>query len=362
MLTTLFDILLILLGPCISWIIYPRVYRVALKHKIIDRSSQSNQQQAIPLLGGLVVVLAATLPIGLYIYFHSPSQLTQYIPYVLFFLLLGIVDDVRNLSTTSRLIIETLVVAYFVYAQDMLVHFHGLWNIHQLPLGVTILLSVIAGVGIINCINMIDGVDGYSSGLGIISCGCFGLFFYCCHQHALAIFLFVVAACIIPFYIYNVFGQKKMYFGDGGTHMLGAILSMCVFQILSNQSTTYTTTYLPHHFGLIPFCLAVLCIPVFDALRVIIGRIIRGASPFTGDTTHLHHLFLQIGFAHWQTSLTIIALNTCIILLWWISYRAGMSINGQLYIVGALGILATFGLSIWLQHISKNIRNTENNR
>ena len=45
------------------------------------------------------------------------------------------------------------------------------------------------------------------------------------------------------------------------------------------------------------FCLSVLSVPVFDTLRVMITRIIKGRSPFSADRTHLHHLLMDAGLS-----------------------------------------------------------------
>ena len=56
--------------------------------------------------------------------------------------------------------------------------FHGLWGLGVIPNYISIPLTVFACVGIINAINLIDGVDGYSSGYSIVSCILFGVMFY----------------------------------------------------------------------------------------------------------------------------------------------------------------------------------------
>ena len=71
-------------------------------------------------------------------------------------------------------------------------------------------------------------------------------------------------------------------------------------------------------------------------------RIIRGKSPFSADKTHLHHLFIELGFSHWGTTISIISMNLLVVLCWFIAYKVGLSIDIQLYIVIALGVLITF--------------------
>jgi hypothetical protein len=101
--------------------------------------------------------------------------------------------------------------------------------------------------------------------------------------------------------------------------------------------------------GLIPFTLAVLSIPVFDTLRVMSTRILNKKSPFHPDKTHLHHMFIDLGFSHIGTTISILSLNFLIVAAWFTSYKLGASVDVQLYIVVALSLLATFAFYSFAQ-------------
>ncbi len=229
--------------------------------------------------------------------------------------------------------------------------FHGLWGLEVIPNYISIPLTVFACVGIINAINLIDGVDGYSSGYSIVSCILFGVMFYELGNIRMVALAAIVAASLLPFFLHNVFGKhSKMFIGDAGTLSLGIIFSTFVITILSaNQNIEVTQDNL----GLIPFTLAVLCVPVFDTLRVMSARIARGKSPFSPDKTHLHHLFIELGYSHIGTTMSIIGINLFVVLCWFFAYKWGLSIDMQLYIVVALGFFVTF---IFYPFVKKQIR------
>lgn len=133
-----------------------------------------------------------------------------------------------------------------------------------------------------------------------------------------------------------------MFIGDGGTLVMGIIMSVFVMRLLQHDAQ-----YMMHaqeNLGLVAFTLAVLSVPVFDTLRVMTARILKGKSPFHPDKTHLHHMFIRLGCSHAATTLAILMLNAFVVLCGWISYKAGCSIDTQLYIILALGLLITFGL------------------
>jgi hypothetical protein len=96
-------------------------------------------------------------------------------------------------------------------------------------------------------------------------------------------------------------------------------------------------------FGVVPFTLAVMCVPVFDTVRVMIMRILRGTSPFHPDKTHLHHLFIELGYSHFGTTISELLLNIVVIMAWYLSYKLGASIDVQFYVVVGVGLLLTAG-------------------
>ena len=114
---------------------------------------------------------------------------------------------------------------------------------------------------------------------------------------------------------------------------------MFVMNILSSDSPC--AAYAAQGIGLAPFALAVFSIPVSDTVRVMTSRILRGTSPFYPDKTHLHHLFIDLGFSHTGTTVTILSLNSLVIIAWYISYLLGASIDVQFYVVFALSFLFT---------------------
>ena len=142
--------------------------------------------------------------------------------------------------------------------------------------------------------------------------------------------------------MHNVFGVKsKMFIGDGGTLMLGMMMTVCVFFALS--STQPCDRLDDEGLSLPAFALAVLCIPVFDTVRVMMMRILRGSSPFKPDKTHLHHLFIDMGFSHLGAALFILLLNFMVVLIWFALWKLGASVDVQMYIVITFGLIVTFG-------------------
>jgi UDP-N-acetylmuramyl pentapeptide phosphotransferase/UDP-N-acetylglucosamine-1-phosphate transferase len=267
-------------------------------------------------------------------------------------LMMGVWDDIKNLPAILRLYVQFGVVgAYIAFTGYYLHSFHGLFGIHEISPWLGIPLSLVAGVGTINAINMIDGIDGYSTGYGIMACTCFAVLFVAIGQTVWSSLAVIVASALIPFFFHNVFGAKsKMFIGDGGTMMLGFLMTIFLLGAISSRIGAKLEA---QGIGVIAMTLAILCIPIFDTLRVMTARIMRGHSPFRPDKSHLHHLFIDMGFSHLRAAITILTMNLVVILVWLLLWKCGASITTQTCVVWLMGFSVTFGfykLMRWQQH------------
>ncbi|MDE5570983.1 MAG: undecaprenyl/decaprenyl-phosphate alpha-N-acetylglucosaminyl 1-phosphate transferase [Prevotella sp.] len=328
----------------VSAAMFPWALRFARRHGIVDcPNARKLQRVPVPVFGGVVVYLGIVAGWLVLMPFMGSEVLCCGLLAMTVMLGVGMWDDIRDIPATLRLLVETVVVLSFigitgVYVDDL----HGLWGINSLSPWVGIPLSVVAGVGTINAVNLIDGVDGYSSGYGVLSCTCFALAFWTVWDPVLVCLTVIVAGALVPFFLHNVFGvRSKMFIGDGGTLMLGTLVVLLSFCALSGKGGLEP---LEQHGMCIPaFVMAVACIPLFDTLRVMTLRILRGRSPFSADKTHLHHLFIDMGFSHLGAALSILALNGMVILVWLLSWQVGAPMDVQVYIVVVLGLSVTFG-------------------
>ena len=321
---------------------FPKVLRLAVSKNLVDNpDARKLQRIPVPVLGGVPVFLGILTGICCAHLFFDCSRLMPLISVMTIILMVGIADDIIGLTPRIRFLIEILLALFICLTTGHQIdHFHHLWNIDFVPAALALPLSLIAGVGIINAINLIDGVDGLSSGFSIQAFICFAAINLLIGNQLLALLALLGIGALLPFFFHNVFGRtSKMFIGDGGTLVIGAIFATLVICLLSDDQLTFR---LPERLGLIPFTLAVMCIPVFDTLRVMTSRIVRHKSPFSADKTHLHHLFIDLGFSHIGTTLCILALNLSVILIWWLSYSLGASIDVQFYIVLLLSISVTF--------------------
>lgn len=336
--------LVFLVAMVTSMMVFPWALEFARRHNIVDNpNARKLQRVPVPVFGG-IVVYSGILMGGLVLSIFMWSWVMIYgLIGMTIMMIIGMWDDMRDISATLRLLIEIVLVATFmgltgVYIDDL----HGLWGIHELTPWISIPLSLVFGVGVINAVNLIDGVDGYSSGYGVMACTLFGICFWSVWSPIMVCMTLIVIGALLPFFMHNVFGiRSKMFIGDGGTLMLGMMMTVCSFYALS--STQSCDKLDDQGLSLTAYTIAVLCIPIFDTLRVMTMRILRGRSPFKPDKTHLHHLFIDMGFSHLGAALFILLVNFLVVMIWLASWKLGASVDVQMYIVVILGMAVTFG-------------------
>ncbi|MBQ5690401.1 MAG: undecaprenyl/decaprenyl-phosphate alpha-N-acetylglucosaminyl 1-phosphate transferase [Alistipes sp.] len=326
----------------VTALMHPRVAKFAQKRNVVDNpNARKLQRNPVPVMGGVAVFFGLVSGLCVSGIFVNVNELLPVIVAMSVMLCVGVIDDVSELSPWLRFVIEIAVVLMLIFTTHIsLDSLQGLWGFYDLPLWLSVPLTVFAVVGMINAINLIDGVDGLSSGFCMMASIAFGALFIMTGNYDMAVLAAITLGSLMPFFFHNVFGDKsKMFIGDGGSLMMGVAMSAYVVAVISVRDEAFDA--MPDGMGLVAFTMAVMAVPVFDTLRVMTMRILRRTSPFRPDKTHLHHLFIDLGFSHIATTLSVLSLNLLVVLAWLIAYLAGASIDVQFYVVIVSSVVVT---------------------
>ncbi len=330
-----------LISMILVFAVHPFVVRIAHERGLVDNpDARKLQKRPVPVLGGIAVFFGIVIGTGFTSMFFNSYALFTSIVAITVMMYIGVLDDMLGLTPILRIALEIAFIAFVAWMDQVNMNdFHGALGLEKLPWVVSIPLCLVTGVGIINAINMIDGVDGLASGFCVMACGVFGTVFCLSYDGTMTVLAALTGGALIPFFFHNVFGKEsKMFIGDGGSLMMGMIMTIFVLHIVDSGSRVATNFT---NMGVIAFVLSVLSVPVFDTLRVMTGRMVKGVSPFHADKSHLHHLFIEIGFSHVGTAVSVISIDFFIILCWLASYQLGASPTIQLLVVVLLGICNT---------------------
>lgn len=329
---------------------HPILVKIAVYKSIVDNPDvRKLNKKPIPVLGGVGVFFGILMTISALCFRYDCSELFVLLMSILIMLFTGVADDILDLSAGRKFLLQILAVGLLMANGYVINDLHGLFGIHTLPGYVAYPLTLIAGLGIVNAINLIDGVDGLSSGFGMMVAAICGIFFTVHGDMPFMMLAWTIVGALFPFFVQNVFGRKfKMFIGDGGSLVLGIVFFSFVIRILQSEDLGLRSPYA------VSFTLAVFAVPVFDTLRVMGSRMLCGRSPFSPDKTHLHHMFIKLGFSHAMTTLIITCLNLAVVLIWVITASVvPIAPSWQFMIVLLACLSVTFGLWYTVGYIEK---------
>ena len=250
------------------------------------------------------------------------------------FFLIGLADDLFNLSPFVRLLMQ-LVVAGLAWWVGVRIDFlsvptGGLVDIVDwLSLPVTVVWLV----GMANAINWLDGLDGLAAGVSGIAAVVMLIVALFMHQPAAALIAAAMAGGALGFLRYN-FNPAQIFMGDGGAYFMGFTLA-AVGVIGLVKSTAVTAVLLPY---------LILAVPILDMSTVILVRLRHGKLPWVADKRHLHHRLLRAGLSQRLAVLFIYSLT-----LWVGSLALAFAKipGGMAYAFGATSLLSYTSWQVW---------------
>jgi len=240
---------------------------------------------AVPRMGGIVIYISALISIiG---FFNDLTELRFFILGSLSLLLVGIFDDIKDVSYQKKFAIQ------FVAALFLLIYLSGTYKTVNF-LGIAIpspldkIILMIFIVGVINAINLYDGMDGLVTGFSLLISFVTFCFGWQMNNQFLMILSASLIGSLIGFLKFNLF-PARIFLGDSGSLTLGFFLITTVLISSTNPATKNID---------LSFSVILLAVPVIDTLRVMAGRILNLKNPFLPDLSHVHHIILSTNMSY----------------------------------------------------------------
>jgi len=285
-----------ILGTIIAYLlgifIVPLVIYFSSKMGLIDVPNERKIHHGkISRLGGVAIwvsVMLTFLFLILLSYYPKGQGLSAIITGGSLIFLMGLIDDVYCLKAKFKLFIQIAIATIVILLG---VRIDTLYN----PFGADIHLGVLSYpltllwiVGITNAINFIDGIDGLAGSIVSISALSIAIVSLVLAPtdsiSSLIILILMGAMCAFLTFNYN---PAKIFMGDSGALYAGFMLSTISITGIVKVSSGISM-YLP---------ILILAVPVMDVAYSSIRRILKGTSPFTADSEHIHHKLLHAGYS-----------------------------------------------------------------
>lgn len=277
---------------------------------IVDKPNHRKVHvKPIPVIGGICIV--ASVFVAVFFSNIGRSFLLQH-PIILIgsmlLFVVGVWDDLKNISPTLRLLIQFVCVGAAAASGVRLTSLYGLFGIEEINLFWQYAITIVIIVGVTNAFNLLDGIDGLAGGLAFINISVLAGISFCLHQYSLFVLLITILGALAGFLKNNIY-PAKIFMGDAGSLLLG-FLTASVGILLIEKGRVGHTEHLSYIVTLIA---SILIIPVFDSLRVYLMRMQKGNSPFSADKSHIHHLLLGFDINHKKAAFAIYLIELVIL-------------------------------------------------
>jgi UDP-GlcNAc:undecaprenyl-phosphate GlcNAc-1-phosphate transferase len=282
----------------ISMAVIPLAIRLAPRLGMLDYPGARKVHTApIPRAGGVGIVLGALIPILLWMSSEIPVQ--AYLLGSLVLLVFGLWDDIKPLGHRVKFFGQIIAAVIVVYYGEVYVATLPFMDLNQLPMYVAKPFTVFAIVGMINALNVSDGLDGLAGGLFILSISCIAYLASQTEDYLVITIALATMGGVLGFLRYNTY-PAKIFMGDGGSQFLGFTLGfLAVF--LSQKVNPALSPALP---------LLFLGLPIVDLLAAMAQRMYHNISPFVATKHHIHHRLLELGFDHYEAVVIIYSIQT----------------------------------------------------
>lgn len=307
----------------LSFLILPVIIKYSLRKNLVDVPGRRKIHKKItPSLGGIAIFIGFFISV---IFWVDLPQLTEIkfllVPLCIVFIV-GVRDDLVPLRAYVKLFGQIIAISFLIFFFDeRLTGFYGLFTIHELPLGVSYLLTIATIIIVTNAFNLIDGLDGLAGTISSIALLFFGIWFYLVGDLVFSILAFCMLGSILAFLIFN-WDPSEIFMGDTGALVIGMMLSIMAIHFINENSRL--SSYDSYKFtASVATAACVIIIPLIDTTRIIILRLSKGQSPLKPDKSHVHHAIMRLGMSHSQTTLILAVVHVVYICLAIVAHKLG---------------------------------------
>jgi len=265
----------------------PYLINYLVKSNIVDKPGEERRINTVSIpRGGGIIIFFVTI-IAIVGFYNDIGFIRFFIPSALMIAAIGLADDILKVKWYTKLLTQLLVsfiLLFFIFRHFDYVTLLGI-NFPPLA-GSIIIISFV--IGVINAFNLMDGLDGLSSGLALLVVTVIFLIGLDIENRLLLIITSALIGSLLGFLKFNAY-PARVFLGDTGALSLG--LFIVVLTIL--------TGYVPNSKAIdLTFPVIILGVPIVDTLKVMILRIYEKRNPFVADSSHIHHIIYYNNFSH----------------------------------------------------------------
>lgn len=280
------------------------VQKLFINFKRFDDFNHRSSHNTLATRTGGIGLFFSLLIVSLYYYFQGIElfDYSLFIPIGIMFVV-GVYDDFYNADFKLKFLLQIIVAKILIDQGYVITNYHGLFGLYEVPWLLAQASTVFVFLVVVNAINFIDGIDGLAISQVIKTLLIIEAFSF--ELTPLYWIGLILVLAILPLYYFNFKRKRKVFLGDSGSLLLGTIVSIYTFYLLSenytiNQNLTINKAL---------FSIIVLIYPLMDLIRVFVIRLKNKKSPFEPDQNHLHHFFFKKTKSQFYSVLIILLID-----------------------------------------------------
>ncbi len=334
----------------LSVILTPAVILVAQRFNLVALPREDRWHvRPTALYGGISIFLAFAVPFGLAM---SPdTSLILLLAGSAAFFFIGLFDDILRFSPQGKFIAQLLTVVLLV-GMGLKIHIPGY---PILSIGLTIFWLV----AMTNALNILDNMDGLSSGIALVAAVSLAAYGYFFNIEEIIVPALILAGSCLGFWIYN-FKPAKIFMGDCGSLFLGFVLGGLVVvstgPMGSSDGAGDVFAGFSNMILMLAVPVAVLIIPIFDTALVSFTRIQSGRSIAQGGRDHTSHRLVLLGFSEEKAVLTLMLVAAVVSAV--VIYLARHSQDALLAVMSIAAVISVF-FGVFLSYLNRDIYGDE---
>ncbi len=244
-------------------------------------------EHPVPRIGGVALAIGACATIAWWV----PTDVTMLSILLgsIIIVAFGVWDDCVDLSYRTKLLGQVLAALAVIVVGGIRFNTMPFLLDTEIPLWVSIPVTLLFLVGVSNAVNLTDGLDGLAGGLSFLTLFGIAYLAYLSHDSTVLALTMPFLGALLGFLRYNTY-PARIFMGDGGSQLLGFIMGVLAIVLTDSSRGPFSPSLL----------LFLLGLPFLDTLGVTVQRLTEGRSPFLGDRTHIHHKLLRVGLTHYE--------------------------------------------------------------
>ena len=300
---------LLIVAFSLSALLHYGIQQIFIYYKRFDDFNHRSSHKTLATRTGGIGVFLTLFIISLFYYLHQIDlfDYSLFIPLGIMFIV-GVYDDFYRADFKLKFLLQIIVAKILIDQDYVISNYHGLFGLYEVPWLLAQLSTIFVFLVVVNAINFIDGIDGLA--ITEVKKTIFLIEFFSATSTSLFPMGALVITSLLPLYYFNFKKKRKVFLGDGGSMLLGALVMIYILYVLG-PDYKFSQEY---SINKVLFTILVLLYPLVDLLRVFVLRIKAGQSPFVADQRHIHHEFLKMGFNKYITLLIIILTGLIFIL------------------------------------------------